>query len=106
MSASQISSRARAYALYTGAPRQLACDVVAALPPGTPFIPAPTEHAQLLFECEIFYWVLNSQRHFFENPLGIRYVRHMVAYSPFCSRNERALFEEAPTVEDGDPVGG
>ncbi|MET8682396.1 hypothetical protein ABZW18_33745 [Streptomyces sp. NPDC004647] len=79
MSASQISSRARAYALYTGAPRQLACDVVAALPPDTPLIPAPAEHAQLLFESEIFYWVLNSQRHFFEYPLGIRYVQPTAA---------------------------
>lgn len=79
MSATQISSRARTYALYTGAPRQLACDVVAALPPGAPLIPAPAEDAQLLFESEILYWAFNSQRHFFEYPFGIRYVQPTAA---------------------------
>ncbi|MFI5987814.1 hypothetical protein ACIBEA_44055 [Streptomyces sp. NPDC051555] len=75
MSASQISSRARTYALYTGAPRQLACDVLAALPPDAPLIPAPTHHAQLRLESEAFYWILNSQRDFYEFPFGIRYVQ-------------------------------
>ncbi|MFD6967390.1 hypothetical protein [Streptomyces sp. NPDC059949] len=78
MSASQISSRARTYALYTGAPRQLACDVVAALPPDAPLIPAPAQQAQLLLESETLYWILNAQRHFFEYPLGIRYVQPTV----------------------------
>jgi hypothetical protein len=63
------------YALYTGAPRQFACEVVDALPPGAPLIPAPAHQAQLLLESEAFYWILNSQRHFFEYPFGIRYVQ-------------------------------
>jgi hypothetical protein len=75
MSATQTSSRARTYALYTGAPRQAACDAVTALQPGAPLIPAPAQQAQLLLESEVFYWVLNSQRHFFEYPFGIRYVQ-------------------------------
>ncbi|MFD7899062.1 hypothetical protein [Streptomyces sp. NPDC059743] len=75
MSVTQISRRARTYALYTGAPRQLACEVVAALPPGAPLIPAPAEQAQLLLESEIFYWLLNSMRDYFEYPFGIRYVQ-------------------------------
>ncbi|WP_445521376.1 hypothetical protein [Streptomyces sp. NEAU-174] len=74
MSATQISNRARTYALYTGAPRQLACDVVAALPPGCPLVPAPAEQEQLLFESEVFYQVLSSRQNFFEYPFGIKYV--------------------------------
>ncbi|WP_055533891.1 hypothetical protein [Streptomyces graminilatus] len=74
MSANQISRRARTYALYTGAPRQVACDVVAALAPGEPLIPAPSEPAQLLLESEVLYQVLGSQRLLFEYPFGIQYV--------------------------------
>ncbi|MFI1205606.1 hypothetical protein ACH4VR_40330 [Streptomyces sp. NPDC020883] len=74
MPKTQASRRARDYARYTGAPRQLACDVVASLAPGAPLIPTPTQHAQLLFESEIFYQILGTQRHYFEYPLGIRYV--------------------------------
>ena len=74
MAANQSSSRARTYSLYTGAPRQLACEVVAALPPGTPLIPTPAEHAQLLLESEVLYQILGSQRHCFEFPFGIQYV--------------------------------
>lgn len=75
VSANQISNRARTYALYTGAPRQLACEVVASLSPHAPLIPAPAHPAQLLLESEAFYWILNSQRDFFEFPFGIRYVQ-------------------------------
>ncbi|WP_327740427.1 hypothetical protein OG749_45925 (plasmid) [Streptomyces nojiriensis] len=75
MSANQTSSRARTYALYTGAPRQLACEVVAALPRHAPLIPAPAHRAQRLIESEAFYWILSSQRHFFEYPFGIQYVQ-------------------------------
>ncbi|MFE2271434.1 hypothetical protein ACFXB4_19575 [Streptomyces lavendulae] len=75
MSTTQISNRARTYALYTGVPRQLACEAVAALPPGAPLIPAPAHPAQLLIESEVFYWVLSSQRSFSEYPFGIRYVQ-------------------------------
>ncbi|MFF6829246.1 hypothetical protein [Streptomyces longwoodensis] len=74
MPVSQSSSRARTYALYTGAPRQLASNVVAALTPAGPLIPAPAEPAQLLLESEVFYQVLSCQRRFFEYPFGIRYV--------------------------------
>ncbi|MFB7900539.1 hypothetical protein ACFC1B_30000, partial [Streptomyces xiamenensis] len=65
MAATQTSSRARTYALYTGAPRQLACKVVAGLPQRAPLIPAPAHHSQLLLESEVFYRVLGSQRDFF-----------------------------------------
>ncbi|MFC8949511.1 hypothetical protein [Streptomyces rochei] len=75
MSKTQISSRARTYAMYTGAPRQLASDVVNALPRHAPLIPAPAHQAQLLLESEVFYRILSSQRHFFEYPFGIRYVQ-------------------------------
>ncbi|MGW2109407.1 hypothetical protein [Streptomyces sp. NPDC001948] len=75
MSANQTSNRARTYALYTGAPRQLACEAVAGLPRHAPLIPAPAHHAQLLLESEAFYWILSSQRNFFEFPFGIRYVQ-------------------------------
>ncbi|MDX3206651.1 hypothetical protein [Streptomyces scabiei] len=75
MSATQTSSRARTYALYTGAPRQLAGEVVAGLPRRAPLIPAPAHHEQLLLESEVFYWVLGSQRNFFEFPFGIQYVQ-------------------------------
>ncbi|NED35830.1 hypothetical protein [Streptomyces sp. SID8499] len=75
MSATQTSSRARTYALYTGTPRQVACDAVAAVQPDAPLIPAPAQYAQLLLESEVFYWVLNTQRHYFEYPFGIRYVQ-------------------------------
>ncbi|MCX4850528.1 hypothetical protein [Streptomyces sp. NBC_00893] len=75
MSATQTSSRARTYALYTGAPCQAACDAVTALQPHAPIIPEPAHQAQLLLESEVFYRVLNSQRHFFEYPFGIRYVQ-------------------------------
>ncbi|MEU5137705.1 hypothetical protein [Streptomyces californicus] len=75
MASSQISSRARTYALYTGAPRQLACDVVAGLPRHAPLIPAPAHQAQLLLESEAFYRILSFQRDFFEFPFGIRYVQ-------------------------------
>ncbi|WP_327302198.1 hypothetical protein OG730_00550 [Streptomyces sp. NBC_01298] len=64
MSASQTSSRAPTYTLYTGAPRQLASEVVAARPPEAPLIPAPAEHAQLILESEVLYWVLSPQRHY------------------------------------------
>ncbi|MFB8000331.1 hypothetical protein ACFC4G_47225 [Streptomyces sp. NPDC056002] len=75
MSATQTSSRARTYALYTGAPRQLACEIVAGLPRHAPLIPAPAHRAQLLLESETFYWILSSQRNFFEFPFGIQYVQ-------------------------------
>ncbi|MBM7174014.1 hypothetical protein JQK87_37795, partial [Streptomyces sp. G44] len=75
MPATQISSRARTYALYTGAPRQAACEAVAAVEPGAPLIPTPAQHDQLILESEAFYWILNAQRHFFEYPFGIRYVQ-------------------------------
>jgi hypothetical protein len=71
----KISSRARTYALYTGAPRQLACDVVTGLPQHAPLIPAPVHQAQLLLESEAFYRILSYQRAFFEFPFGIRYVQ-------------------------------
>ncbi|OLO25875.1 hypothetical protein PZ61_0236270 [Streptomyces sp. MNU77] len=71
----RISSRARTYALYTGAPRQVACDVVAGLPRHAPLIPAPVHQAQLLLESEAFYRILSYQRDFFEFPFGIRYVQ-------------------------------
>lgn len=79
MSTTKISNRARTYAQYTGVPRQAACDIVAALPPGAPLIPAPTEPAQILFESEIFYQILSSQRPFAEYPFGIRYVQPTAA---------------------------
>ncbi|WP_329046723.1 hypothetical protein [Streptomyces sp. NBC_01422] len=75
MSTTQISNRARTYARYTGVPRQLACEAVAALLPSAPLIPAPAHPAQLLFESEVFYRVLGSQRDFSEYPFGIRYVQ-------------------------------
>jgi len=74
MTVNQCSSRARTYALYTRAPRQLASDIVAALAPTAPLIPAPAEPAQLLLESEVLYQVLSSQRRFFECPFGIDYV--------------------------------
>ncbi|MEU2354378.1 hypothetical protein ABZ599_15670 [Streptomyces misionensis] len=74
MTVNQCSSRARTYALYTGAPRQLASRVVAALAPTAPLIPGPAEPAQLLLESEVLYQVLSSQRRFFEYPFGIDYV--------------------------------
>lgn len=55
--------------------RQLACEVVAGLPRRAPLIPAPAHHEQLLLESEVFYWVLGSQRNFFEFPFGIQYVQ-------------------------------
>lgn len=79
MSVDRMSSRARVYARYTGVPRQIACDVVGALAPGTPLIPEPAEHAQVLFESEVLYQVLSSQRSFFEYPFGIRYVEPTAA---------------------------
>ncbi|MGW3882807.1 hypothetical protein ACWEC4_22200 [Streptomyces sp. NPDC005055] len=79
MSVNQISRRARTYSLYTGAPHQLACGAVTALPPGAPLIPAPAEHAQLLLESEILYQVLGSQRDYFEYPFGIQYVQPTAA---------------------------
>ncbi|MER5347126.1 hypothetical protein ABT030_43975 [Streptomyces mirabilis] len=75
MPATQTTSRARTYALYTGTPHQVACDAVAALQPQAPLIPAPAQQAQLLLESEVFYHVLNTQRYFFEYPFGIRYVQ-------------------------------
>lgn len=74
MAASQISNRARIYSLYTGAPRQLAVDVVTALPAGAPLIAAPVHPAQRLFESEVFYQLLASQRQIHEHPFGIPYV--------------------------------
>ncbi|WP_331727028.1 hypothetical protein OG215_41810 (plasmid) [Streptomyces globisporus] len=74
MSMSKPTKRARIYSQYTGAPCQLACDVVAALPPGAPLIPTPGR-AQMLFESEIFYRVLSGMRDFFEYPFGIQYVQ-------------------------------
>ncbi|MFF3275998.1 hypothetical protein ACFYWU_34430 [Streptomyces chrestomyceticus] len=74
MPSAQISRRAHTYVRYTGAPRQLASNVVAALAPGAPLIPAPAEHEQLLFESEVLYHVLSTQRDFFEYPFGIQYV--------------------------------
>ncbi len=71
----QISGRARIYALYTGAPRQLACKVVAELPRHAPLIPAPARREQLLLESELLYLILSYQRSFFEFPFGIRYVQ-------------------------------
>ncbi|MEU0213924.1 hypothetical protein ABZ281_01995 [Streptomyces sp. NPDC006265] len=75
MPANQISSRARTYALYTGAPHQAAYAAVAAVQPGAPLIPGPAQYDQLILESEVFYWILNAQRHFFEYPFGIRYVQ-------------------------------
>lgn len=75
MPATQISNRARTYALYTGAPHQAAYKTVAAAEPDAPLIPAPVQHDQLLLESEAFYWILNTQRHFFEYPFGIQYVQ-------------------------------
>ncbi|MFG3134558.1 hypothetical protein ACGFZU_43670, partial [Streptomyces tendae] len=73
MAVNQKSSRASVYARYTGAPRQIACDVVGELAPGAPLVPVPSER-QVLFESEVFYQVLSSQRSLFEYPFGIRYV--------------------------------
>ncbi|QYA98289.1 hypothetical protein KZO11_34200 [Streptomyces anulatus] len=74
MSMSKPTKHARTDSRYTGAPCQLASDVVAALPPGAPLIPTP-ERAQMLFESEVFYWVLSGMRDFFEYPFGIQYVQ-------------------------------
>lgn len=79
MSVNKISSRARNYARYTGASRQVACDHLATLASGAPLIPAPAEHEQLLLESEVFYRVLASQSQFFEFPFGIRYVQPTTA---------------------------
>ncbi|MFD8726078.1 hypothetical protein ACFV2H_51300 [Streptomyces sp. NPDC059629] len=75
MSVTRISSRARTYALYTGAPRQTACDAVAALRPHEPVITNAARHEQLLLESEVFYHVLSSQGAYCEYPFGIRYVQ-------------------------------
>ncbi|MFD6329271.1 hypothetical protein ACFWGI_06790 [Streptomyces niveus] len=78
MSTTKIINRARAYSQYGGAPRQAACAFVAA-PPGAPLVPAPAEPAQLLFESEIFYQILSSQRPFSDYPFGICYVQPTAA---------------------------
>ncbi|MGV9341248.1 hypothetical protein [Streptomyces sp. NPDC003688] len=79
MSATQISSRSRTYTLYTGAPRQLACEVVAGLPRHAPLIPAPAHPEQQLLESEVFHWILSAQSDLFEYPFGIRYVQPTTA---------------------------
>lgn len=75
MAAPQFCIRTRAYALYTGASHQVARDAVASLAPHAPLIPAATHHAQVLLESEVFSLILDTQRDFFEYPLGIWYVQ-------------------------------
>lgn len=82
MTSTKISRRARDFALYTGAPRQLACDVVKTLDPHRPLIPAPAEQDQLLLESEALYLIMASQRAYSEYPFGIAYVEP----SPFGLR--------------------